>query len=245
MGKGVFGPSFSWFWLPPMATWNQYLRKKTLTAGGSTITNWPMAGANRWQHPVFSSCGLPITERNRTYPANQYLGSLGKSARYPQDRILIKFCKFGHFCAYSAVVSLYVYIIRVYEQSADIWTKYLGTARKCQQQIDVSAKRESFAQRCSGVLKGLERDCIHRKESYTQQLPAFNSMCGTRRFKRNTVVDRIDRWGFSSLTGYWDRDGHKNASHTLPSSSVTQSRVSKVLTQGHFLQSKKPHKYIY
>ena len=61
-------------------------------------------------------------------------GSLGKSARYPQDIILIKFCKFGHFCAYSAIVCLYVYTIRVYEQSADTWTKYLDTAWKSQQQ---------------------------------------------------------------------------------------------------------------
>lgn len=51
--------------------------------------------------------------------------------------------------------------------------------------------------------------------------------------------------GVLSLTGYWDRDGHKNAPHTLSSSSVTLSRASKVLTQGRFPQSKKPHKSIH
>jgi hypothetical protein len=116
-----------------------------------------------------------------------------------------KSCKFGHYCAYSAIVCLYVYVIRTYEKSPDIWTQYLEAAQICQQQIDISARKESFAQRCSGVLKELEvetLDCIHRRDVFAQSASISNGLDGIQSFKRNTMIEKIDQWGFSSLTGY-------------------------------------------
>lgn len=113
--------------------------------------------------------------------------------------------KFNHYCGYCAVVCLYVYVFRVHEHPAETWTKYLIAAQKCQQQIDISAEKESFAQRCSGVLKDLEAetlDCIHRKEGSSQYPPVLSGLDGIRNWKTNTVIEKIDRWGFSSLTGY-------------------------------------------
>lgn len=132
-------------------------------------------------------------------------GSLGKRLIVRERENSTDFGEFGHYCAYSAVVCLYVYVIRTYELSPDIWTQYFEAAQKCQQEIDISARKESFAQRCSGVLRELEAetlDCIHRKDSFSQLAPALNCLDGIQSSKKNTVIDRIDRWGFSSLTGY-------------------------------------------
>jgi hypothetical protein len=111
---------------------------------------------------------------------------------------------FGHYCAYSAAVCVYVWVIRAYEQPPDTWMKYLEAAQKCRSQIDVSAEKESFAQRCSSVLQELEGetlDCIHRRDNYAQSVPVLNGLDSAQSFK-STMVDRIDRLGFSSLTGY-------------------------------------------
>jgi hypothetical protein len=96
-------------------------------------------------------------------------------------------------------------VIRAHEQPQEIWKKYLDAAQKCQQEIDISAGRESFAQRSSRVLKELENEtlhCIHRKDGYSHAVPVFTGLDGIRIFGMDTVMDRIDRWGFSSLTGY-------------------------------------------
>lgn len=165
---------------------------------------------------------------------------------------------FAHYCGYQAVVPLYVYVIKNLQTGN--WMPYFEAASRCQDQIKVSAAKESFSQKSSGVLEELRMEAMsHIRKSGnitpfpsaaqgTQQstgrdgqdmrlenrvgapsalsstnffggnwsepifdrsapgggiLSSLNNLDSVRRpTATGSVLDRIDTWGFSSLTGY-------------------------------------------
>ncbi|CZS96320.1 uncharacterized protein RAG0_05697 [Rhynchosporium agropyri] len=155
---------------------------------------------------------------------------------------------FSHYCGYSAVVVLYVRVIKLQSEPAYNWISLFDAAATCQSQIKIAAEKESFASRCSEVLEELRFEAhghmqkmgngletrqgstdtdgsgLPQKEqgtashfggkwddmNFDQSAPGggilnslFNTVEGiTVRDASGSVVDRIDRWGFSSLTGY-------------------------------------------
>jgi hypothetical protein len=132
--------------------------------------------------------------------------------------------QFAHFCGYSAVVALYIFIIR-YPKTNKI-KKYLKAAEKCEQQIKQSGDTESFAKHCIGVLEELHSEAATKLEgsrpgdggmSAASRSAGSDSDAITSRSRRaqpqgerqsakrelgSKVVDKINRWGFSSLLGY-------------------------------------------
>jgi hypothetical protein len=128
---------------------------------------------------------------------------------------------FAHYCGYFAAVVFYIYVIKAQGQSPNLWLEFLKTAETLQSQISASAEKGSFASRCSQVLVELRYEVAgHLERNGNQEhlgvqmeslfevpasrlqeqhrTPIFN-LCDA---LESSVVNRIDRWGFSSLTGY-------------------------------------------
>jgi len=124
---------------------------------------------------------------------------------------------FAHFCGYTAIIAIYVFIIKQPSQTLKV-KKYLKAAERCQEQIKISGEVESFARRCTSVLEELYAEVLAKlggtkatvgvgapsppdsTEKYLQQEEQagefYNSGINI------GVVDKLDRWGFWGLTGY-------------------------------------------
>jgi hypothetical protein len=152
---------------------------------------------------------------------------MSKTSRLPGyvHRLLFPFLKlillqFAHFCGYSAIVAIYLFIIK---QPSDIRKikKYLKSAERCQEQIKLSGEVESFARQCSSVLEELHAEVLSKLdgsqaadaslgeaspvdsiESDTQQQQQQEQFGGYALGNDIGVIDRLDRWGFWGLTGY-------------------------------------------
>jgi len=85
--------------------------------------------------------------------------------------------QFAHYCGYTAIVALYVYVIKRCTSFAtstagastnfnnfgrSTWTVYFEAASNCQEQIKNSSKiaKESFAQKCSVVLEEMRDEAV-------------------------------------------------------------------------------------
>ncbi len=85
--------------------------------------------------------------------------------------------QFAHFCGYQAVLPLYVYVIKHQSSPPSSWVPYFEAASRCQEQIKVSAEKESFSQKCSGVIEELRLEavaCIKKHGNYGH-LPGVRS----------------------------------------------------------------------
>jgi galactonate dehydratase len=124
--------------------------------------------------------------------------------------------KFAHFCGYSAVIAIYVFIIKQPSNSKKI-EKCLRSAERCQEQIRLSGEVESFARRCTGVLEELHAEVVAKLDgSLGNAVPEITGRdvqppppqqeqeqaVWHEGANNISVVDRIDRWGFWGLTGY-------------------------------------------
>jgi hypothetical protein len=121
-----------------------------------------------------------------------------------------------------------VFVIKNHSQPQKVWKRYWKAAELCKQQIQLSGETESFAKRCSSVLEDLHMEAVakmdgsrpgdrsgviaasqsgssdndgilstHRSsQAQPQQEQAATQGAG------RSIVDKIDRWGFSSLMGY-------------------------------------------
>ena len=131
--------------------------------------------------------------------------------------------QFAHSCGYSAIVAIYVFIIKQPSNTRKI-QKYLKSAERCQEQIKLSGEVESFARQCTSVLEELHAEVLAKldssqaadasldaaspvdsteSDSQQQQQQQQQEQIEEYALCNNTsVVDRIDRWGFWGLTGY-------------------------------------------
>jgi hypothetical protein len=147
--------------------------------------------------------------------------------KYPEDFLpQLTLLQFAQFCGYSAIVALYVFIIR-YPKTHKIKT-YLKAAEKCQKQIKMSGDTESFANRFIGVLEELHAEAAAKLEggqlgdggmSAASRSGGNDSDVILNRSRRSgaqlqgqtpgyesgssiSIVDKIRRWGFLSLMSY-------------------------------------------
>jgi hypothetical protein len=126
--------------------------------------------------------------------------------------------KFAHFCGYSAIIAIYVFIIKQPSPTNKV-KKYLKAAERCQEQIKLSGEVESFARRCTTVLEDLYAEVVAKlgtsqitavgmgvpspPDSTERDLPQEEQFGGYYELGSNIrVVDKLDRWGFWGLTGY-------------------------------------------
>jgi len=69
------------------------------------------------------------------------------------------------------VVALYVYVIKNVRTDSK-WTTYFKAASSCQDQIKVSAAKESFSQKSSGVLDELRIEALEHIKKSGNLIPA-------------------------------------------------------------------------
>lgn len=117
---------------------------------------------------------------------------------------------FAHFCGYCAVIVLYDHIIG----RPGSEPQYLKIAETVQHRLYILPEKESFASRCSDVLRELHDEVMghvysrnsdnlnNRVTSEGIFKPAMTGFFGIPMYQPNSVIDRIDQWGFSSMTGY-------------------------------------------
>jgi len=117
---------------------------------------------------------------------------------------------FAHFCGYCAVIVLYDHIIG----SPGSESRYLKIAETVQHRLYVLPEKESFASRCSDVLRELHDEVMghlysRNSDNLNNQVtsegifkPVITGFFGIPMYQPNSVIDRIDQWGFSSMTGY-------------------------------------------
>ena len=143
-----------------------------------------------------------------------------KSRVYPIPSNANSVRQFAHFCGYSAVVAIYVFIIKQ-SSKTNIVKRYLKAAELCQEQIKESGEVESFARRCTSVLEELHADIVAKLDggqAVDVRLGAPSPVDSTENEVQQQeqagggdyyeignnmrVVDKLDRWGFWGLTGY-------------------------------------------
>lgn len=100
--------------------------------------------------------------------------------------------------------------------SEGIWRPYLEAAEGCQQKLRVALEGEAFAHRCTSVLVELREEVNRELRKREMEAggngergrglqagpPGWHGLAGIGDVRAGSVMDRIDRWGFSSLTGY-------------------------------------------
>lgn len=116
---------------------------------------------------------------------------------------------FAHFCGYQAVVALYVYVIKSQSPNrqtqtgtgtgtgTQTWLPYFEAASKCQDQIKVSAKKdkESFSQKCSGVLEELRMEALASIKKNGQMGQQYDQRSGdTRTERRGEEASNVEDW---------------------------------------------------
>jgi len=126
--------------------------------------------------------------------------------------------QFIHYLGYCSVVVLYVYVFQNCESPQSEWERYLSVAEKCKEQLCFVVWGESFVHQCGVVLRDLHEEvkrriaeCGSRRVDDDMEardgeeaagVPGWVGVNGVVDWRAGTVIDRIDRWGFSSLTGY-------------------------------------------
>lgn len=134
-----------------------------------------------------------------------------------ENKMVFRALWFAHFCGYSAAVVLYVYVIRAQEKPTENWSQYLKVAETLKAQISSLTEKESLANKCSQVLAELHYEVVGQVQGNksrdsnahmdwgpvgtgVSRAPGPNGLFGVPVFDHESVIDRIDRWGFSSLT---------------------------------------------
>ncbi|KAE9371616.1 hypothetical protein N431DRAFT_545824 [Stipitochalara longipes BDJ] len=125
---------------------------------------------------------------------------------------------FAHFCGYSAIIAIYVFIIKQPTQTSKV-KKYLKAAERCQEQIKLSGEVESFARRCTSILEELYAEIVAKFNGSQGIIVGMSVPSPTDSTEKDLqqeeqagryyesgsnigVVDKLDRWGFWGLTGY-------------------------------------------
>jgi len=93
--------------------------------------------------------------------------------------------QFAHFCGYSAIVAIYVFIIKQ-PSKTNMIKKYLKAAERCQEQIKQPGEVESFARRCASVLKELHAEVTAKlggRHVAIGRLTALRTRCSSSRSK--------------------------------------------------------------
>jgi len=67
------------------------------------------------------------------------------------------------------VVALYVYVIKQQSEPSKKWMPYFEAGARCQNQIKISAEKESFAQKCSVVLEELRFEAVGHMQKKRKQ----------------------------------------------------------------------------
>ena len=121
---------------------------------------------------------------------------------------------------YCAAVVFYIDVIRKQGSPSTNWSRSYKAGDRLQSQISRCAEKQSFSYRCSEVLQELHREVVDHirraiepsdpeyskfmKESEVTSSepsdpPGWHRLYGIGDHNSNSVIDRIDRWGFANL----------------------------------------------